>query len=152
MAPYVADVVWPALVLERRMLSILPILFGLVFEAAVLRYGFPMPWEKAVLVDVVMNGISTVAGILLLPLAGFLWEFFPGLLLEKLFKMGTFNPYTWAATCLLAMFLSTGIETAVVRWIFQYIISAKRFWLIAFANLGSVAIAFISLLIHPPRL
>jgi hypothetical protein len=67
------------------------------------------------------------------------------------FETGTFNPYTWAGTCLFSIFISAGIETAVVRWIFQYKISAKRFWWIALANIGSLSIAFVSLLLRPPQ-
>jgi hypothetical protein len=147
-----ADFVWPALILAVRMRSVAPILAGLVFEFLVLRYIFPMVWKKAVLIDLVMNAASGLLGVVLIPLAGFIWEFFPGMFLYKLFHMGTFNPMTWAATCLMAVFISTGIEVLVVWRFFDFEVTKRRFWSLALANLGSTAIAWVSLLIHTPRL
>jgi len=128
-----------------------PILAGLFFEFLVLRYFFPMPWKKAVIIDLVINAASGIVGALLIPLAGIIWEFFPGLILYKVLNMGTFNPLTWAATCIMAVFISTGIETLVIRFGFKFEITKRRFWSLALANLGSTAIAWISLQIHPPR-
>jgi biotin transporter BioY len=112
---------------------------------------FPAELEEAIIVDVTMNAASAALGAFLLPAAGFLWEFFPGQLYMGWLHMGTFNPITWAATCIIAVFLSTGIESAVVRVLFGYELTKRRFWSVALANLLSTAIAFCSLLIHPPQ-
>ena len=92
-----------------------------------------MPWKKALLVDVVMNAASALVG----------YFVFPG--------WGTFNVLGWAATCAIAVFLSTGIETLVVRLVFRFAITKRRFWAITLANLGSTAIAFVSMVRHPPN-
>jgi hypothetical protein len=74
--PLYADVVWPALVLEQRILSVIPITAGLIVEWAALCFGgFGLSWKKAAVVDVVMNAVSTGAGIVLIPALGFAWEF-----------------------------------------------------------------------------
>lgn len=143
----VADVVWPALALEQRLLSILPVLSGLLFEALVLRYAFALTWRKAALVDLVMNAVSAAVGLLLLPSAGLATDRW---LINHL-SVATFDRTDWAIACLFAMFLSSGIETAVVRWMFRIPITVRRFWWIVFANAGSVAIAFVSLMLFPPH-
>ena len=151
--PLYADVVWPALVLEQRILSVIPITAGLIVEWAALCFGgFGLSWKKAAVVDVVMNAVSTGAGIVLIPALGFAWEFFPGLVLYKVFKVGTFNPGTWAATFVMAVLATTAIEASVVRWAFKVPLDRRRFWILCAANCVSVAIAFASLLIHPPNL
>lgn len=147
-----ADVIWPALLLAARMRSLTPILTGLLLELLILRYIFPLGWKKALIIDLSMNAISSLAGAILIPLAGMAWEVFPGLILYHKLNMGTFNPVTWAATCVMAVFISTGIEVAVVRFLFVLEITRKRFWTIAPANFGSTLIAWISLQIHPPQL
>ena len=76
-----ADMVWPALMLERRSLSTLPIAAGLAVEWLVLwRAGFGLSRKKAAVVDLVMNTVSTGAGLVTIPLLGFLragmrWRF-----------------------------------------------------------------------------
>ena len=71
-----------------------------------------MSWKKAAVVDVVMNAVSTGAGIVLISALGFAWEFFPGLVLYKVFNVGTFNPGTWAATFVMAVLATTAIMMA----------------------------------------
>ena len=64
---FLADMLWPALVLEQRLLSAIPITVGLGNEWLALRFGgFGLSWKKAVVVDLVMNTVSSVAGILLM--------------------------------------------------------------------------------------
>jgi hypothetical protein len=147
-----ADLVWPALILADRMRSLTAILAGLIFEFLILRYVFPMTWKRALLIDLTMNAASALVGAILIPVAGIIWEFFPGTLIYHMFHMGTFNPLTWMATCVMAVFISTGIEVLVVRMLFAFDITKRRFWSIAVANLGSTFIAWISLQIHPPQL
>src|ERR1017187_485682 len=122
-----ADVVWPALLLASYERGVAAVAAGLVTELLVLRFVFPMAWKKALLVDISMNLASSLVGAVAIPLAGFLWEFFPGVLIYKIFNMGTFNPVTWTATCGMAIFISTGVETSIVRYLFHFQISKRRF-------------------------
>ena len=125
---------------------------GLLAEFIVLRFVFPMSWKKALVVDLVMNLASGLVGAVAVPLAGVIWEFFPGSLYMKAFNMGTFNPITWTATCLMAIFISAAIEVAVVRYAFKFTITKRRFWAVVLANVLSTAIAYISMVRHPPQL
>lgn len=135
------------------MLAVLPICAGLIIEWLVLWFGgFGLSWRKAAIVDVVMNAVSSLVGIILIPGLGFAWEVLPGLLLYKLFNTGTFNPGTWAATFVMAVLASTTIEAFVVRWGFSIPLGRRRFLMLSVGNIASVAIAFWSLWIHPPRL
>ena len=148
-----ADMIWPALILEQRLVSVIPITVGLLTEWLALRLGgFGLSWKRAALVDVVMNAVSTVAGIPSVPLLGLAWEVFPGQVLYKFFNVGTFNPGTWIATFLIATLATSGVEAAVVRWGFKLGLGWRRFGILCGANSVSIAIAFASLWLHPPKL
>lgn len=152
MPSLLADVVWPALYLEQYLFSVLPISVGLVAEWFFLYFGgFGLTWKRAILVDVVMNTVSSVAGIVLIPILGLLWEIGPGSIVNRVFNVGTFNPASWIATFLLAACASTAIEAAVVRWGFKIPLGWKRFSILFGANAVSTGIAFASFWIHPPK-
>jgi hypothetical protein len=90
--------VWSALLLEQRVLSIIPITAGLLVEWLPLWFGgFGLSWKKSAVVDVVMNAISTGVGVFLIPALGFAWEYFPGSVLYRVFHLGTFNLGTWGS-------------------------------------------------------
>jgi hypothetical protein len=151
-ASALADVVWPALIIEQRLLSAIPIIVGLIAEWVALRFGgFGLSWKKAALVDIVMNAVSTIAGIPIIPLLGIIWEVFPGAILYKFFNLGTFNPSTWIATFVIATATTTGIEAAVVRWGFKVAMDKWRLSVLCLANSLSVGIAFASLWLYPMR-
>lgn len=143
-----ADVVWPALVLNARLFAWLPIVAGLFAEAMVLLFAFNMPSQRALPAAIIMNALSTVLGLFLIPLAGLLWEIFPGLILYKAFHIGTFNLATWTATFLLAVLVNSAIELTVLEhfgipWI------RKNFVLLGLANVLSVGLAYTSFVYSP---
>ena len=144
-----ADVVWPALYLETRLWSVWPILAGLIVEFGVLRWAFDLEARKALLVDVAMNTASALVGAILIPLAGIVWEVFPGLVVYKMLGIGTFNPGTWAATFLFAVLITSLIERFVIARFFKISVSRRRFLWLCAANAVSVGIAFASLFIKP---
>jgi hypothetical protein len=69
-----ANVVWPALYLEEKLLSALSIGAGLTGEILVLRAALEVPWRRAIGTGFLMNAVSTVVGILLIPFLGLFWE------------------------------------------------------------------------------
>jgi hypothetical protein len=147
-----ADVVWPSLILEGRLLSVFPISAGLVVEWLVLYFGgFGLSWKKSIVVDLVMNAVSSTVGVFLIPILGVVWELFPGSLINWIFHVGTFNPVAWIATFLFSACASTAIEAVVVRKGFKIPLDWKRFWMLFGANAVSTAIAFVSLWTHPPQ-
>ena len=151
-APARADVVWPALFLEARLVTWWAVTTGLVVEYLFVRKLFGFGTGKAILVDVCMNAASTLLGILLIPIAGIAWEYFPGILLYTAFDVGTFNPITWIATFLLAVAINAGLESLVIRWAFKTRVGRRGFWGLFLANAVSVGVAFGSLFMVEPQM
>jgi hypothetical protein len=146
-----ADLVWPALFLAGRLMAWWAIGLGLLVELFSVRWLTGFSWSKSIIVDIAMNAASSLLGVFLIPLAGVAWEFFPGIVLYRVFNVGILNPGTWLATFLFAVFINSALETAVLRYAFKQK-PFKRFlsWL-ALANAISVGIAFGSLFKYPPR-
>ena len=134
---------------EGRNLTWWSIVFGLVVEFFFVRIITKANIWKSFFINLVMNGISTVLGVILIPVLGFIWEIFPGLLLYKLFNIGTYNPFTWGATFLFAVFANGFIEYEVIRWMFKMKIGKRGFWLLIGANAINVSLAFASIWFKP---
>jgi hypothetical protein len=146
-----ADVVWPALYLETRLATWWSVSIGLLVELLVIWRAFALEIKKALLVDLVANAASVLLGIIFIPLAGMVWEIFPGLVFYKVFNVGTFNPTTWAATCIFAVAINAALEWAVIQKGFKLPIGKRGFWILAGANAVSVAVAFGSLFVFPVK-
>jgi hypothetical protein len=144
-----ADLVWPALFIEPRLLSVPIVVVGLLIEASVLRFGFQMRWPRAIFASVVVNSISAALGAILIPLAGVAWEFFPGALIDRALNVGTFNPLTWSATFFLAVAVTTGVEVVCLRAIFKVPWTPRTWGLWLIANAASVSLAFASFAVQP---
>lgn len=146
-----ADVAWPALFLEPRLLSVPVVVLGLLIEALALRLWFDMSWARAARAAIVVNAVSAALGVILIPLAGIAWEIFPGLVLYEALHMGTFNPLTWAATFVLALAVTTALEVACLRMLFKAPWSLRRWGIWLAVNAVTVALAFASFAIQPPN-
>ncbi|CAN5893719.1 hypothetical protein BH11VER1_BH11VER1_01510 [soil metagenome] len=147
-----ADIVWPAVLLEGRILTWWSILAGLIVEYFFVRRITDLSFSRAVIADIAMNTASALLGVILIPMAGIIWEFVPGFVLYKVFNFGTFNPASWIATTLMAAAINTFIERFVLRKFFkQPVAGARRFWLLFAGNAISIAIAFGSFIYVPPR-
>jgi len=141
-----ADMVWPALYLEKRLLSWWAICAGLLIEFFFIKHLFLLSPKRALLINVGANTASTIVGIILIPLTGFIWEIF---IHDS--NSPTFNPITWIFTFLSACFLNALIEGLIIKKLFKIefeFAGQKLMWLI-FANTFSVGIALISLWIEP---
>jgi hypothetical protein len=147
--PATADVVWPALYLETRLFTWWTIGLGLLVEFFIVRWLFALPIGKAAIATVVANAVTAIAGVPLIPLAGIIWEFFPGMLYTGPLHWGTFNPITWVATFLLACLVTTAIEALVYRYGFKLRVGLREFVWLTIANSLSVGVAFASLFIFP---
>ena len=98
MHPTLGDVVWPALILEGRILTWYAIAAGLAAEYLFVRSVTDLSLTWALAADVAMNAASTLLGVVLLPVVGLVWEFLPGRVINSVFNTGTFNPGSWLAT------------------------------------------------------
>ena len=147
-----ANIVWPALFLEQRLLSWWAIGIGLFVELffvwRLTRFSLP----KAFVVNFVTNIASTFFGILLIPLSGIIWAIFPGILLYKVFDIGAFNPGTWAMTFALGVLINAAIEALVLRYAYQIIPYKRLFIWLCLGNSVSVGAAIVSLFIFPPKM
>ena len=142
--------VWPALYLEKRLLAWWVIGFGLLVEWRAVHYLTGRSWRGSVWPTLAMNLASTIVGLVLIPLAGFGWEFFPGTLLYKIFDVGTFNPGTWIATLVFAVLINTSIEALVLKRVFKTRFPKDGFLVLALANAVSVGAAMVSIMVAPP--
>ncbi len=148
---FLANIVWPALFLTQRILTWWAIGLALPIEYLAVREITKITPIKAILVTLFMNLVSCLLGIILIPLVGIIWEFFPGIVLYKVFSMGTFNPLTWIANLFLAGLINTGIEGRVVRHFSKNSLTRKDYIFLFFANLMTVGVAFGSLMLYPPQ-
>lgn len=144
-----ADVVWPALYLETRLFSWWAIGVGLVAEYLFVRWLFRLSIQRSAIATLAANGVSAIAGILLIPLAGVIWELFPGSIYMRVLHWGTFNPITWAATFVLACLINTFIEATVYIRGCKLLVRRREFWWLFVANAVSVGLAFITLFLVP---
>ena len=145
-----ADVVWPALFLEERFWRWWIIGGGLLVEWPAVRWLTRRTWLQSAGLDVLMNLASALLGILLVPLAGVLWELIRGLILYQLLNLGSFHITGWIGTVLFATAANAGIEGVVLR-AFGTPMSWRRFAVLCLANLVSVGLAVLSLALAPPR-
>lgn len=110
-----------------------------------LRFGLQVSWKRAIAGSLVVNLVSTIAGIVLIPLAGILWEIFPGLFFYFVLNIGTFNPVTWAATFFLTLGITTGIEVVCLKWWFHIPYDRRTWTCWTLINAVTVGMAFASL-------
>jgi hypothetical protein len=149
-----ANMVWPALYLETRLFSWWAISVGLVVEYFFVRKLFGLAPKRAAIADLSANAVSAVAGIVLIPVGGIVWEFFPGSLYMWVFGWGTFNPITWAGTFFLACVINALLEGLVYKHAFKvnFLFKSKKFWWLVLANVFSVGVAIASLWLMPAQL
>ncbi|MHB8137854.1 MAG: hypothetical protein ACYDGO_05635 [Smithellaceae bacterium] len=150
-SPACADVVWPALYLISRMVTWWSIAVGLVVEYLFVRQLTQFDIKKSIIVDLSMNVASCLVGIILIPLLGVGWEVFPGIVLYKMFGIGTFNPGTWTATFLIAVFVNAFLENFVINKGFKKTLGWRGFWWLSIANGVSVGIALVSIWLVPVK-
>jgi hypothetical protein len=147
MIPIIANAIWPALFLEKHLVAQWPILIGLAIEYLFVRKLTTLSPLQTLWADIAMNGASALVGIFLIPLAGLVWEVFPGLILYFFFHLGTFNPGTWIATFVMAVAINAFVEWFVLQRFFkQKQLGMQAFWILCIANALTVAVAFVSLI------
>lgn len=146
-----ANVVWPALYLEIRLASWWAITVGLLVEYVFLRWRFKLSVGRSAFSDVVANAASAILGLILLPLAGLVWEVVPGLLVDAVVGWRTFNPASWVAACLFGSVINALVEGWVYRrwFIVDFRFGSRDFVFLVLANAVSVAVALLSLWLVP---
>jgi hypothetical protein len=143
----IGDVVWPALYLSQLLLTWYVIVAGLALEYWFIKKVTTLNWWEAIIADCAVNAVSTLFGIILIPISGLLWEVSAGGVINWLFDTGTFNIGSWIATVLLAAVVNAGIETAVLVFGFKQKWQRRLGLWMLFANALSVGLAFAGLLV-----
>ncbi len=147
-----ANVVWPALFLETRLLHPVVVLVGLWVEWSVLRLVLGLPAGRALGAALSMNFVSTSIGLLAIPIAGIVYEATLAQVVQAVLGWNTFNPIAWGATFALGVLVNTGLEALVLRVGFRVPFDRRCAAWLASANAVSVGLALLSVWIDPPRL
>ena len=107
---------------------------GLVVEWPVVKHLARRDWMGSLWPNLAVNAVSSILGIVLIPLG-----------------LGTFNPFGWATTVLLAAALNAAVEALALRWLFRTSVTRRGFGLLFGANMVSVGLAMASILFSPPQ-
>lgn len=142
--PANADLIWPSLYIAKGMLSIKVILLSLIIELFFVKYFAKVNWQKASIVTFLMNLITTILGMIFIPLSGLGSEFIFDFVFHAYdkFGIGTFHWSHWLAAYLLVIFINTFIEGLVIKLTLKIKI-LKTFWWLLIANAISVFICFL---------
>ncbi len=142
--PVNADLIWPSLYIAKGMLSIKVILLGLIIELFFVKYFTKINWQKALTVTFLMNLITTILGIIFIPLSGLCSEFVFDFVFHAYdkFGIGTFHWSHWLTAYLLVIFINTITEGLFIKLTLKIKI-LKTFWWLLIANAVSVFICFL---------
>ncbi len=146
--PANADIIWPSLYITKGMLSLKVILIGLIVELLFVKYFVKTNWQKALITTINMNLITTVLGIILIPLSGLGSELVFDFVFHAYdkFGIGTFHWSHWLVSYLLVILINTFIECVYIKLTLKLSLR-KIFWWMLFANGISVFLCFLFSLI-----
>jgi hypothetical protein len=132
-----ANIVWPSLYIAEGMRSWYIILIGLVIESVFVRFYLKETYLKSTLIAFVMNLISTIVGIILIPLSGFI-----AVILMAPFEMATFDSIIWVVSYVFAIASNVLVEGLSVKFLFKQKFRSMFWWLFV-ANAISVLICIL---------
>ncbi len=128
--PVFADIVWPSLYITSGMLSIKVILAGFLAELLFVKFFTELNWLKAFLTNFLMNFVSCILGVILIPISG--------ILIELITPFGaTFHWSHWLLSYLFVVLINTSIEGLIIKLTLQKSFKST-FWWICFANIISI--------------
>lgn len=132
-----ANMVWPSLYIAEGMRSWYVILIGIIIEIMFVKYFLKELYFKSILITFVMNLVSTILGVVAIPLSGIICEF-----LMIPFGTGTFHPTHWIMSYIFAIVSNVFVEGLTIKFIFKYRFR-KIFWWLCIANAISVIICIL---------
>jgi hypothetical protein len=142
-APVYANVIWPSLYIAEGLRIWWIILIGLLIEFIFVKIFTKDSYLKSALMTIVMNIISTLIGIIAIPLIGFVGEaiLYP---LDEIFGWSTFDIPHWIFSFFLTVLCNTAIEALALKIIFKKIYKKIFLWLFI-ANSFSVIISILKM-------
>lgn len=133
--PVYADIVWPSAYIVLGMLSAKVIIAGLLIEIFFVKFFTNISWLKAGLISFVMNLITCLLGIILIPISG--------ILIELITPFGsTFHWSHWLLSYLAVILINTIIEGLVIVLALKQDFK-KIFWWLFIANAMSVSMCIL---------
>jgi hypothetical protein len=149
---FLANMVWPALYLMERYYSWWAIALGLIIEYTVLRYISNENQKKIIYSVFISNALTALVGYFAIPYLTLAWEFVLSFTVYQLLDVGTFNPFGWFSSIIIMAAITAFPELLIIRKIFKIELK-KNAWIYLWgANIASVALAFITVLIWPVKL
>ena len=106
-----ADVVWPSLYIAAGMTSLKVIIIGLLIELFFVKFFTNTHWLKASIITVIMNGVTCLLGMVLIPISGIFVEIIP--------PHKTFHWTHWFLDYLLAILINTLLEGLILKLILK---------------------------------
>ncbi|MDR2425486.1 MAG: hypothetical protein LBD59_12360 [Prevotellaceae bacterium] len=137
--PVYANVIWPSLYIISGMMSWWIIAAGLIIEFIFIKIFTKDSYIKSVIMDITINTISSLVGIVVIPLTGILIE-----LIYILFDIGGWNILHWILGYLFTVFCNAAIESLALTLIFKKIYK-KVFWWMFCANIFSVIMCILKI-------
>jgi hypothetical protein len=134
--PAYANLIWPSVYISEGMMTWWIIIAGLVGEFIVLKIFTRDNYFKSMLMVVIMNIISTLVGIVAIPLTGLLGEIVL-LPIDSLLNIGTFHISHWILSFLLTVLCNAVIESFSLKLIFKKVFKEIFLWIFC-ANIISV--------------
>ena len=132
--PAFADVVWPSLYIASGMSSIKVIIVGLIIELFFVKFFTDTRWLKAGIVTFIMNLITCLLGVIIIPISGLLLEF-----IMYPVNQATFHWTHWVASYFVVIVINTLIEGLVIKLMLKKSYK-KNFWWLFGANAISILI------------
>lgn len=136
-----ANMIWPSIYIVDQYYTWYIIAAGLLIELLAAKFFLKVSWPKSALMVVVMNAISALAGLILIPLSGILLEL---LLLPT--GTGTFDLSHWIADYILVVLLNTCVEGLALKVIFKSPFKTNFWWLFGANAISVIICAFMPLL------
>jgi hypothetical protein len=147
-----ADIVWPSMVLLEGLWTWWVILAGLVIELVFLRFITDLSWKKLILADILMNAVSSIMGFIVILIGGAGVSLVSGFTYERLFNLGTFNPYSWGVTLVFSALVNTALESLMLVLAFRQKLKWWGYLVLFIANTASVGLALYEVITNPPRM
>ena len=143
-APVQADIIWPSIYIAKGMLSIKVILTGLIVELLFVKYCTRINWINASITTILMNLITCILGVALIPFSGLGVELVFDLVFHAYdkFGIGSFHWSHWLVSYLLIIFINTFIECLYIKLTLK-LCYRKTFWWMLVANGISVFLCFL---------
>jgi hypothetical protein len=142
-----ADIVWSGLLFEGRPAAWWVIIGGLLVELPFVRLVTGFSLKRCVLADLAMNAVSTVVGLLILPILGFGWM----LAASSVVQGTSFDLVHWAGVFVLAVVANAAIELGVLRSAFKQQFGMRGFGWLCLANSLSVGLSLWAFFRYSPR-